>query len=162
MLQQVENPKLEDSFSRPHGKSVVNGAEKQLAHEMSVSEQQQHRNVTIEVPLMYKNGNIVSSSSTLESTNKTIGMDGQSHMPFNPTKLNEGLENGESTDLNMKKSQEKIVGEYDQDNSQSILDKLFGTPLTVASGGSSSLIEVIMNDMLMLQPYGILYELVVN
>ncbi|CBI40398.3 unnamed protein product, partial [Vitis vinifera] len=137
---EVGNPELEDSLSHSHGNSVVNGAEKQSAHEMSLSEHH-HQNVTIEVPFINKNGNIVNSSSNLESSNKTIGMDSQSYMPSSLSNMHEALENGESTELNMKKSQEKIVGEYSQDNSTSILDKLFGTSLTVASGSSSSFVE---------------------
>lgn len=145
IFQQGGNPELENSLSHSHGNSVVNGAEKQSAHQMSLSEQQL-QTVTIEVPLVKKNGNIVDSSPSLESSNKTIGMDSHSYIPSSLSSMDEALENGKSTELNMKKSQERTVGEHSHDNSTSILDKLFGAPLTVASGGSSSLIEVIFTD----------------
>lgn len=125
---------------------MVNGAEKQSAHQMSLSEHH-HQTVTIEVPLIKKNGNIVDSSPSLES-NKTIGMDSHSYIPSSLSSMDEALENGKSTELNMKKSHERTVGAHSCDNSTSILDKLFGAPLTVASGGSSSLIEVIFSDFM--------------
>ena len=138
---------------------MVNGAEKQSAHQMSLSEQH-HQTVTIEVPFIKKNGNIVDSSPNLESSNKTIGMDSHSYIPSSISNMHEDLENGKSTELNMKKSQEKTVSEYSRDNSSSILDKLFGAPLTVASGGSSSHIEVILTDFMLLR-YEILSKLLV-
>lgn len=85
---------------------------------------------------------ILNSLSGLKVTKEKLGLDDHLRGSFKTTQANEALDTGELVRLTNKKITTDYIGsDSNQDNSASILEKLFGSTLTVNT--SSNFIEVI-------------------
>uniref|UniRef100_A0A5B7AAV6 Chorismate synthase n=1 Tax=Davidia involucrata TaxID=16924 RepID=A0A5B7AAV6_DAVIN len=140
---EVGKPEIEESLSHTKANPVQNGTlddqeERKSAQGMVLSEQQ-HENPSIRAPFLNKGDKIVNPSSALQVSNNKLGMDDQLYRTSSLSEALETLDSGEIIELDTKKvTGHKIVGDSNQDHPASILDKLFGTALTVNIGGSSS------------------------
>lgn len=133
------NSEIDDRLLHAIGNPLLNGTSdnqeaKQLGQKMTLSDQQLD-NKSIDIPLeKFKIPFLVS-----EVSNKTTGMDNQSYKTSSLSETSDTV-NGEIIELDTEKGiRENIVSS--QDNSSSILEKIFGSALRVKSGGSSNLTE---------------------
>uniref|UniRef100_A0A5B7A9G5 Uncharacterized protein n=1 Tax=Davidia involucrata TaxID=16924 RepID=A0A5B7A9G5_DAVIN len=140
---EVGKPEIEESLSHATTNAVQNGTldnqeERKSSQEMDLSEQQ-HENTSILAPLLNKGEKIANSSSALQVSNKKFGMDDQLYRTSTLSEARETLDSGEIVQRDTEKvTGHKIVGDPNQDHSTSILEKLFGSALTVNIAGSSS------------------------
>ncbi|KAA8520677.1 hypothetical protein F0562_015051 [Nyssa sinensis] len=140
---EVGKPEIDETLSHTKANPVQNGTlddqeERKSAQEMDLSKQQ-HENTSIGVPFLNKGEKIVNSSSALQVSNEKLGMDKQLYRTSSLSEALETLDSGEIIELDIKKvTGHEIVGNSNQDHPTSILDKLFGSALTVNIGGGSS------------------------
>ncbi|KAM7508624.1 hypothetical protein LguiA_019077 [Lonicera macranthoides] len=130
--------RLLDAKANPLQNGIIDNQEERSVHRMSSIEQQPDDNI-IHSAFPDKNEKIVKSSYGFEVSKKKLGSDENS-----PLEGQQSLGNGEIVDLTSKKVEGvKIVSDSDsnKDNSTSILDKLFGSALTVNTGVPSSFVE---------------------
>ncbi|XP_057980124.1 uncharacterized protein LOC131165954 isoform X2 [Malania oleifera] len=102
----------------------------------------QFESMNIHIPLVDKGEKIVNSSSASEASSELIRMNNQSHEISNILEACEALEDDDILKLEVEKEKgTQFIGEPDHNQSSSILDKLFGTAITVNNGCSPSFIE---------------------
>ncbi|KAJ8749050.1 hypothetical protein K2173_013495 [Erythroxylum novogranatense] len=134
---------LEGSFS--HGKDIL------MLNETSSNQEEEHSveadlskmqlgSPSIHVSLKEKSEKIPNLSSALDVSNEKVGVDGQFNKtyklldPFEAPKNSEIVDSGEVMKNNW-------AGESSPAHSNSILEKLFGSPLMLNGGGSSNIIK---------------------
>lgn len=101
--------------------------------------------MSIHVSANSKSDKVQNLTSGLDVSNKTTAPDGRIYKSSNLLKTFEASEESEGVEVDVEKvTDNKIVSESSQDQSSSILDKLFGNVLTVNGGGSNSPVEVII------------------
>lgn len=112
-----------------------NQVEKQLAQQLSLSKQQ-HEDTSSYASTINKNERVLDT---------TMDIDGKLYKKSNLSQAFEASNNSETMELNVEKVMgDSLLGESNPDHSTSILDKLFGSALTLKNGGSSNLLEVVM------------------
>lgn len=132
---------------QPKGNCALNGTsnnqeEKQSLEQMGLSERQLG-SPSIHVSVNNKSEKILSLSSALDSSSKPSSMD----KFYKTSKLSEAFEASENSEIEV--GVEDVLGNKVEDesssvHSSSILEKLFGSALTLNGSGSSSFIEVII------------------
>lgn len=133
--------RLLDAKANPLQNGIIDNQEERSVHRMSSIEQQPDDNI-IHSAFPNKNEKIMKSSYGFEVSKQQLGLDENS-----PLEGQQSLGNGEIVDLTSKKVEGgKIVSDSDsnKDSSTSILDKLFGSVLTVNTGVPSSFVEVMI------------------
>ncbi|XP_044494850.1 uncharacterized protein LOC123217788 [Mangifera indica] len=107
-----------------------------------ISSTHPRESMSIRVSASGKNDKVHNLTSGLDVFNKTTDSDGQICKSSNLLKTFQASEESEGVEVDVEKvTDRKIVSESSQDQSSSILDKLFGNVLTVNGGGSNSLVE---------------------
>ncbi|XP_010261343.1 PREDICTED: uncharacterized protein LOC104600207 isoform X2 [Nelumbo nucifera] len=146
---EVENVAFEGNII--HSSNLLaNGDSEKLKEKKSLkhmdSSEQEPESKTIQVPFMEESEEIVIPLSSQEVSGSSFGATNPSCKTSNLSEVCERKMDGEVADVDAEKvTGHDVSGTTGQDNSTSILDKLFGSALTVNSGVSSSLIE--QNDM---------------
>ncbi|KAA8516089.1 hypothetical protein F0562_019268 [Nyssa sinensis] len=143
---EVGKPEIEESLlpataNAVQNRTLGNQEGRESAQEMALSERQ-HENTSIYASLLNKGEKIANSSLALQVSNKKLGMDDQLYKTSGLSEAPVTLDSGKIVLCdNEKVTSHNIVGDSNQDHSSSILEKLFGTALTVNIGGSSGFIE---------------------
>ncbi|KAH7513076.1 hypothetical protein FEM48_Zijuj12G0158100 [Ziziphus jujuba var. spinosa] len=134
---EVRNLEIEDNFLHAQSNLVSSGnsnnqVEKQLAQQLSLSKQQ-HEDTSSYASTINKNERVLDT---------TMDIDGKLYKKSNLSQAFEASNNSETMELNVEKVMgDSLLGESNPDHSTSILDKLFGSALTLKNGGSSNLLE---------------------
>lgn len=145
---QAGNPEIEENFSNAQSSHVLNGTSdnqevKQLAEQMGLHKQQ-HENTSSHASINNKSERILESSS-LDVSIKTADTYSKLYKKSDLAQAFEVSKGSETIDLNVEKvTGNSLLGESNADYSTSILEKLFGSALTLNSGGSSIPLEVVM------------------
>lgn len=130
--------------NRVSNETSNNQVEKQLAQQMSLSKKQ-HENTSIHASAINKSERVLDLSSSLDVSSTTVDMDGKLNKKSNMSLAFEDSKNSETMGLNVERVMgNSLLDESNPAHSTSILDKLFGSALTLKNGGSSSLLEVVM------------------
>lgn len=132
-----------------HGRSntVVNSTsndleEKQLAEEIDLRKQQ-HESVSSHASINNQNRKGPGLSSFLDTSDKTVGTSNILRDKTHALQVFEASSTNE-VELNVEKvNGSSVLGESNQGHPTSILDKLFGSALTLSVAGSSSVLEVV-------------------
>ncbi|XP_052194166.1 uncharacterized protein LOC127802414 [Diospyros lotus] len=146
--EEVGRPEIEESFS--HAKANVqngtldNQEERQLVSKVGFGEKQHENskiNTQINTPSFSKGEQILDALVGLEVLDKKLNVDDQLYRTSSLSEASETHDNSEIIEISTKKvSGHKIIGNP-QEHAVSILDKLFGSALTVNPNGASGLIE---------------------
>lgn len=128
------------------GSCPLNGTfdeqEKESAEQIGLSSKLESMNINVSAN--NKHDKVQNLSSDTEVSNKTIGHGSQLYQKkSNLLKAFKASEVSEGIKLDAEKvADNKIVGESNEEQPSSILDKLFGSVSTLNSGGSTSVVEV--------------------
>ncbi|KAJ0111659.1 hypothetical protein Patl1_00499 [Pistacia atlantica] len=141
---EVGSSEHEDGSLHAKGNLLSNGTfdneDKQSAEQFSSTHP--HESMSIHVSANSKSDKVQNLTSGLDVSSKTTGPDGRIYKSSNLLKTFEALEESEGVEVDVEKvTDSKIVSESSQDQSSSILDKLFGNVLTVNGGASNNLVE---------------------
>ncbi|XP_062090396.1 uncharacterized protein LOC133796763 isoform X2 [Humulus lupulus] len=140
------NSEREDSLLRGKSNSSANAAsndqqEKQIVKEIG-SRKQQYESISNRGSIDNHSGKDLDLSSALDVSDKSFGTDSILYNKTNITQAFEDSTISEPVELNAEKvTVPSILGESSQNPSTSILDKLFGSALTLSVAGSSSSLE---------------------
>ena len=149
---QVGGTEIEESLY--HAKAIVqngtleNQEGTQSAQKMGFRDLQQHEITSIHTQSLNNGEQIVDSSADLEVSYKKLGADNQLDRTSSPSEAFKTQDGSESVESATKKvTGHKIVNDSKQDQSTTILEKLFGSVSTVNSSESSGFIKVILVPM---------------
>ncbi|EEF50583.1 uncharacterized protein LOC8286680 [Ricinus communis] len=137
---------LDHSILHAKGNRLFSGTSNNQEDKQSLepmdSTDQQLGSRSIHVSVSKRNEKVPTLSSSLDVSSEAVGMDSQYYSTSKFSETLEASENNEVIELDLKSmTGHKLVGGSSPTRSTSILDKLFGSALTLNGVGSSNIVE---------------------